>query len=210
MKIALTATFTFFLSGCVQSLFPWLSDETKAADVPLSGIWQDQGQAVAFVTEAKDGDHHVLMIGGDRQGLTEGRWTISLHRLNGTLLMNVGPPEDEYSGDEALLPGYFLFRVELAEDTAALYVVNEESLDDRIKGTKLNSITDEIGHFKWTILCSPTAELLPFLTSQLQDDSFFKAEPMFKFERIDELAPPFEGLDFDAPTPGPPGVQSAG
>ena len=52
------------LSGCiVWSIYPWLPDDTKVADISLVGTWYDaKEKGTAFFTAGKETNYNVLFV----------------------------------------------------------------------------------------------------------------------------------------------------
>jgi len=165
-------------AGAVGSSFsfdPWLSKETGVTDVSLGGDWQFEGGS-CFVTFAPHIDaDYVYGVVWPCEGDNQMGFTMSLHRLDGTLLLVVGPESSD--GLPLLLPVYLLFKVELDNDTMTLFSIDEDSFAWRAAGASIEH--------KDSLVLSSTEELVSFLSWQVGDPSFFEEEPDFTFKKME-------------------------
>ena len=119
-------------AGCVvRSIQPWLSDDSRVKDPALAGSWHDvKSQSVAFFSESSssDYDYDILWV---QNGKDISRFTASLHRLDDTLLLVVGPEDPENMNGCVLLPGYLLLKTALEGDSLKLYGLDLDSFEER-------------------------------------------------------------------------------
>ena len=170
------------ISACVvRSVYPWFPDITKVTDISLIGVWHDEKKDVTtFFTSGRESNYNVLVISDKKE---QTKFTASLHRLNKTLFLVVGPEDRNDMGVVATLPGYLLFRVEFQNDSMKLFGFDLESFGDRIKGKEIKILYDG-GENKGYVLFSPTEHLTAFVRSQLDDKPFFDEKPMYSFKKV--------------------------
>ena len=126
----LLLTALVFCGGClVRSLQPWLSDETRADDPALLGVWHDAKEnATLFFAEASSAGYAILLV---NDGKETTRYTAYLHGIDNTRLLLVGPENPDNLLGSALLPGHLLFKAVLADDSLALYSLDCDSFAER-------------------------------------------------------------------------------
>jgi len=156
------------------SIDPWLSEETGVTDVSLEGKWEFYWGCVRFVPH-RHADFVYDVPLEDCQGGGQIAFTASLHRVDERLLLVVGPKVP----DEVMLvlPVYWLFKVELDDDTMNLFSIDHESFDWRAAGASIEH--------KNGLVLSPTEDLMAFLSWQVGDFSFFEAEPEYTLRKIE-------------------------
>ena len=176
-------------AGCVvRSLQPWLSDESRVAEPDLRGAWHDaQGKCVAFFGESNDSecDYAVLLVQND-QDLS--RFAASLHRLDETLLLAVGPQDPENLNGCVLLPGHLLLKAVCEGDSLKLYNVDLDSFAARAANAPVALVPGGSATDGYT-LGGATTEVEAFLRAQLADPGFFDAEPLYSFRKLPAAAP---------------------
>ena len=168
------------LSGClVRALNPWLADTTKVKDVPLVGVWYDEKNDVAAFFAA-DGNGYRLMVVNDRKDTA--CYVASLHRIDGVLLMSVGP-DSRQELSVAMLPAFLLFRVEMNKETMAFHTIDVENFDKHLTGSKIApAVTGSKKN--GFVVNSSTEELTEFITAKLKEPNFFYAKPVYQFRKI--------------------------
>ena len=168
------------LSGClVRALNPWLSDATKVKDISLAGVWYDEKSDVAAFF-AQDGNNYRLMVVNDRKDTA--CYVASLHRLDGKLLMEIGP-DTRPEMTAATLPAFLLFRVEMDKDSMLFYTIDLENFGCQLENSKIVKAVS--GNKKnGFVLNSGTDELTEFVTAKLREPNFFYSKPMYQFRKI--------------------------
>lgn len=181
-NLLVAAALCAFGSGCVvRSVHPWLGDETKAADAALVGAWQDaEHDQTAFFVKADGGEFEALFV-SNKKDLS--RFKVSVHRLEGVLLMMVGPVDREGIEAVTLLPAHLIYRLELEPDAMRIYGINLDSFDKTLKESGLKSM-DGGGKKDGYVLLSDTAALAGFLKAHVKDAGFFDQKPMYCFRKI--------------------------
>ena len=171
-------------SGCVvRTVYPWLSDDTKVSDISLVGTWHDGNEdETAFFTSGSETNYNILLVSDKKE---QSKFTASLHRVDKTLLLVVGPEARSDMGTMTTLPAYFLFRVELRENIMKLYDLDVESFGDRVKNQKLRQLEEGDEKKGYILLCT-TKELNSFIESQINSKTLFSAEPMYTFTKLKE------------------------
>lgn len=170
------------LAGCVvRSIYPWLPEDTKVTDISLDGTWHDgKEDKTAFFTSGSETNYQVLLVSGRKD---VSRFTATLHRISGRLLLVVGPEDKDELGAFATLPGYLLFKVQREDDTLRLFPLNLDSFEARLQRAKPQLLANG-DKKKGFVLLSPTPELAAFVTAQLKDNTLFDAAPMYTFTRV--------------------------
>lgn len=190
-RILSTSILLLFAAGCVvQSIFPWLSEESRVAEPLLLGAWQDAiKQQVAFFAEstnaASDYAYSVLLV--QKKNETS-RFTANLHRIDDALLLVVGPEERQDLSASATLPGHLLFKAVLDGDSLKLYGIDLESFGERTAKSKIPCLcrgSPIDGH----VLTGTTEESETFVRAQLSDPTFFNEKPLFSFQKLPAAAP---------------------
>ena len=173
-------------AGClVRSIQPWLSDKTRVAEPSLLGSWHDaQHNVVSFFTGSAE-EYQVLSV---NDGKDASRFVASLHRIDETLLLVVGPADPENMEGCALLPGYILLKAALDGDSLKLYSVDLDSFADRAAKTPVpllagGSVGDGFA------LTGTAAESEAFLRAQLADPEFFDEQPLYSFRKLPAANP---------------------
>jgi len=164
-------------AGClIRSVHPWLSEESRIDEPSLLGIWYDAGE------------EEVLFIGGDpeeyRLMLSDGgntaRFSATLHRIGGTLLLVAGP--DKVEGC-VLLPGNLLLRADLEEDALTLFIPDLESFEERAEAAGLALLPGGSQNDGY-LLTGTTEEAEAFVRAQLDDPGFFNEKPVYSFRKL--------------------------
>ncbi len=179
---ALLVIVSCMLSGCVvRSIYPWLPESTRITDISLAGTWHDEKENdIAFFSSGSQTNYNVLFISDKKD---QAKFKASLHRLEKTLFLVVGPEDQNDFDSITLLPAHLLFRVELEENTMKLFGLNLESFGARLDKTKIK-LLEEGSKDKGYILLSPTEDLTSFIKSQLKDKSLFDEKPMYTFKKL--------------------------
>ena len=169
-------------SGClVRSLYPWLSEETRVADPPLSGAWQDvEKESIVFFNANTATNYDVLMV---QEGEDVSRFSASLHRIDDALLLQVAPENRTDLGAFATLPGHLLYKAALEGDSLRLYAVDLDSFAGRAEKSGVAVLPDSAKD-KGFVLLPPTENLEAFVRAQLHESGLFEAEPLFSFRRL--------------------------
>ena len=177
---AILPVLMLLLTGClVRALNPWLSDATKVKDIPLTGVWYDEKSDVAAFF-ATDGSNYRLMVVNDRKETA--CYVASLHRLDGKLLLEVGP-DTHQDMNITTLPACLLFRVEMDKDSLQIYNIDAETFDKQITASKIAGAVS--GNKKdGFVINAPTEDLTAFITAKLKEANFFYAKPMYQFRKI--------------------------
>jgi hypothetical protein len=168
------------LAGClVRSVEPWLPDSTRIATPSLAGTWLDGDQMfTAVFTLAEGSNYQVRTIGGDKTDA----FTASLHKVDDFLLLVVGPDKPEGLNASTCIPAHLLFKVEWAENAMKLYPLDLNSIDARLRGSPLSTLSTGSKE-KGFVLLSPTPDLAAFVRSQLPSADFFTLKPLYQFKR---------------------------
>ncbi len=193
MKMAVCSTWLLTIgllcAGCViRSIQPWLSDESRVKDPSLIGSWHDvKGKCVAFFSESdnSDYDYDVLLV-QDNKDIS--RFSASLHRMDDSLLLVVGPDDPDNLNGCVLLPGHLLLKAVLGEETLKLFNVNLDSFEDRAAKSQVPLVAGGSETDGFT-LSGTTAEAEAFLRAQLADPEFFDEEPLYSFQKLPVPAP---------------------
>lgn len=183
-KILLPLTVLLFGAGCVvRSIYPWLSDETRVEEPILLGAWQDpKEQHVAFFVECTNSSDYAYSVLLVQKNNEISRFTANLHRIDDTLLLVVGPEEQNDLGIYARLPGYLLFKAVLDGDSLKLHLIDIDSFGERAEKAKLDFLpaTNE----QPSLLTGTTADAETFVRAQLADPDFFDAQPLYSFRKL--------------------------
>jgi len=175
-------------AGCVvRSIQPWLSNESRVKDPSLVGSWNDiKSQSVAFFSEASSSeyDYNVLWV---QNGKDISRFTASLHRIDDTLLLVVGPDDPENLNGCVLLPGHLLLKTVLDGGSLKLYGIDLESFADRAAKASVALLPNGSVNDGFTV-AGTTAEVEAFARAQLADPEFFDAEPLYAFQQLPAAA----------------------
>ena len=185
-KLALGLAVLLVGAGCVvQSLYPWLSAETRVAEPTLLGGWHDaREQHAAFfaeTTNASDFAYSVLLVQKQNE---ISRFSANLHRIDDTLLLVVGPEERQDLGRYATRPGHLLFKAELDGGALKLYGVALESFEARAATSGMSFLPVSSTNEKPSVLAGPTAAVEAFVRAQLADPEFFEATPLYSFRKL--------------------------
>jgi hypothetical protein len=175
-------------AGCVvRSIQPWLSDESRVKEPSLLGAWHDvKSSSVAFFSESSssDYDYNILWV---QNGKDLSRFTASLHRIDDTLLLAVGPDDPENLNGCVLLPGHLLLKTVLDGDSLKLYGMDLESFADRAAKAAVGLLPNGSVNDGFT-LAGTTAEVEAFARAQLADPEFFAADPLYSFHKLPAAA----------------------
>ena len=176
-----------FSGGClVRALHPWLSEETRVADPALAGAWQDvEKESVAFFTAGAATNYAVLMV---QEGKDLSRFSATLHRIDDTLLLMVGPEDRTDVGAFATLPGHLLYKAVLAGDSLQLFSVDLDAFAERAEKSKLALLPDS-SRENGFVLLPATDDLEAFVRAQLAKPGFFGEKPFFSFRKLPAPAP---------------------
>jgi len=179
LHVAMLPLVMLVMTGClVRALNPWLSEATKVNDIPLAGVWYDEKSDVAAFF-AVDGDHYRMMVVNDRKETA--CYTASLHRLEGKLLLQLGPDNREMN--VATLPACLLFRVDMDKESMQIFNIDAENFDKQIVNNKIANMVS--GNKKdGFVINAPTADLTEFIRGKLKDPNLFCAKPMYQFRKI--------------------------
>lgn len=176
-------TLCLLTAGCMFSaLAPWLTDETKVAAPDLAGTWHDAEIpcTVFFHAAETHGDYRVLMVNNLKD---TSRFAANLHRVADHLLLAVGHENPENLDTFTLLPGYFLFRVEVTDDVLRVYGLNLQNFRERALRAGL-AIVPRSAQEKDEVLAAVTEALAAFVQDQLAEPDFFDATPLYTFHRL--------------------------
>ena len=189
MKIAALALLlaaAFFCAGCVvRSIYPWLSDETRVDELSLIGGWHDaEEQHVAFFAESTNSSAYAYSVLLVQKQNEISRFSANLHRIDETLLLVVGPAEQNELGAYASLPGHLLFKAMLNGDSLKLFAIDLETFPDRAAKAKLSVLPVSSTNEKPSILTGTTAEAEAFVRAQLADPEFFDEDPLYSFRKL--------------------------
>lgn len=188
-RIAVSALLLVLLllcAGCVvQSIYPWLSDETRVDEPSLIGGWHDaQEQHVAFFAESTNSSDYAYSVLLVQKQNEISRFSANLHRIDDTLLLVVGPEERQDLGRYATLPGHLLFKAVLDGDVLKLYGVDLESFEKRAEKSAMSFLPVSSTNEKPSVLIGTTAEAEAFLRAQLADPEFFDEKPLYSFRKL--------------------------
>ncbi len=187
-KILLPLAVLLCGAGCVvQSLQPWLSDETRVDEPSLLGTWHDaKEKATAFFSESDDSnyDYNVLMVTDNKN---TARFTASLHKLDEQYVLTVGPDDPDNLNGVVLLPGYLLLKVELDVDSLKLYGIELDTFRERAEKAQVTLVPESKD--SGDILAGGTAEVEAFVRAQLADPEFFDAKPLYSFRKLPAATP---------------------
>ena len=182
--LALPLTACLFAAGCVvQSIRPWLSDESRVKDPPLAGSWHDaKSKTAAFFGESSSSDYDwaVLLV---QDGKEAGRFSANLHRIGEDLLLVVGPEERDDLGLFALQPAHLLFRAVLEADSLALHEVDLDAFRERAGKAQLPLLPGG-SRSEGFLLVGTTADAEAFVRAQLADPGFFAEKPLYSFRKL--------------------------
>lgn len=175
-------------AGCVvRSIQPWLSNESRVKDPSLTGAWHDvKSSSVAFFSESSsaDYDYSILWV---QNGKDISRFTASLHRIDDTLLLVVGPDDPENLNGCVLLPGHLLLKTVLDGDSLKLYGMDLDSFADRAAKASIGLLPNGSVNDGFT-LAGTTPEVEAFARAQMADPEFFDAEPLYSFQKLPATA----------------------
>lgn len=184
--LALLLTALLSTTGClVRSVQPWLSDATRVDDPSLLGSWRNpEGDNVMFFTGTPE-EYHILTVD---DGKDISRFKATLHRLDDTLLLMVGPEDPDNLDGCALLPGHLLLKAVLAGDSLKLHGIALGSFADRAAKSQapLMAGGSEADGF---VLAGTTADTEAFVRAQLADPEFFDAKPLYSFQKLPAPVP---------------------
>ncbi len=182
--VVLLLSALLFCAGCVvRSIQPWLSAESRVKEPALVGSWHDvKNQSVAFFSEssAAEYDYNVLWV---QNGKDISRFTASLHRIDDTLLLVVGPDDPENLNGCVLLPGHLLLKTVLAGDSLKFYGLDLDSFEDRATKAAVGLLPGGSTTDGFT-LGGPTAEVEAFARALMAEPEFFDAEPLYSFNKL--------------------------
>ena len=189
-KILLPLAALLLGAGCVvQSLYPWLADDTRVDDPALLGGWYDAGQEhAAFFAEStnsSDFAYSVLLV--QKRNETS-RFMANLHRIDNVLLLVAGPEEQEDLGTYVRLPGHLLFKAAFAGDSLELFEVDLDSFGARAAQANLAMLAVASTNEKPSVLTATTADVEAFVRSQLADPTFFAEKPLYSFRKLPDAA----------------------
>lgn len=177
-------------TGCVvQSIRPWLSDESRVAEPPLLGAWHDaKTQSVAFFTGSSSGSDYAYAVLLVQDGKEAGRFTANLHRVDDTLLLVVGPEAREDLGVFATQPGHLVFKAVLDGDSLALHEVDVDTFRERAEKSQAPLLPGGSKNDGY-VLTGSTADSEAFLRAQFADPEFFDTEPLYIFRKLPATDP---------------------
>ncbi len=172
-------------NGCVvRSIYPWLGDDTKVSDTNLLGAWYDsEEEDEAFITRGDHGGYRILLTDDGKYHST---FTGSLHEIDATRFLVVGPADRDDLLGLALLPGYLLFKVEVTADRFTLWGLELDTFETLMETLDTKRL-EEGGSDEGYVLFSTTTELEAFVESQASNPSFFYEEPVYAFKRIEPV-----------------------
>lgn len=184
--LSLLLTALLFTTGClVRSVQPWLSSETRVDDPSLLGTWHNlQGDSTAFFTGTPE-EYHILSVD---DGKDVSRFTATLHRIDDTLLLMVGPENPDNLDGCALLPGHLLLKAVLDGDSLKLYDIGLESFADRAAKTPIALLPGGSANDGY-VLAGTTADAEAFVRAQLADPGFFDEKPLYSFRKLPAAKP---------------------
>jgi hypothetical protein len=195
VAMKMTVGFALLLAACllcagcvVRSIQPWLSDESRVKDPSLIGAWHDvKNQSVAFFSESasSDCDYNILWV---QNGKDLSRFTASLHRIDDTLLLVVGPDDPENLNGCVLLPGHLLLKAAPDGDALRLYGIDLDSFEARASKASVGLLPGGSVNDGFT-LGGSTADVEAFARAQLADPEFFDPEPLYSFQKLPAPAP---------------------
>ncbi len=170
------------LSGClVRSANPWLGDDTKIAAPSLAGAWHDEAQGMTlFFTPGEENGYKLLAV---TQGKETASFIASLHKVDGALLLDVGPVEQGGLAGFAQMPAHMLFKVDWQTNAMQFLTIDMESAGARIAASPVGKFAAGDKE-KSYILLDETSNLTAFVKAQLQDPAFFNPKPLYRFTRI--------------------------
>lgn len=176
-------TLCLLAASCMfPALAPWLTDETKVAAPDLAGTWHDADIpcTVFFRPAETNGDYQVLMVNNLKD---TSRFAASLHRVADHLLLAVGHENPEDLDTFTLLPSYFLFQAEVADDVLRLYGLNLQNFRDRALRAGL-AVVPRGAQGNDEVLASPTEAIAAFVQDQLAEPDFFDTTPLYTFHKL--------------------------
>ena len=185
-KILLPLAALLLGAGCVvQSLYPWLADDTRVDDPSLLGGWYDARQEhaafFAETTNSSDFAYSVLLV--QKRNETS-HFLANLHRIDNVLLLVAGPEEQEDLGMYVRLPGHLLFKVAFAGDSLELFEVDLDSFGARAAQANLSMLAVASTNEKPSVLTAITADVEAFVRAQLADPTFFAEKPLYSFQKL--------------------------
>jgi hypothetical protein len=173
--------------GCiVRSLYPWLPEEARVADPSIAGAWHDvEKESVAFFSAGPSTNYTILMV---QEGKDISRFTASLHRIDDTLLLMVGPEDRTDLGAFATLPGHLLYKAVLKDGSLDLFTVDLDSFAERAEKSEIAILPDSSRNNGFVLLPG-TDDLDAFVRAQLAEPGFFDDKPFFAFQRLPAATP---------------------
>lgn len=174
-------------AGCiVQSIRPWLSEESRVAEPALLGAWHDAKQEiVAFFADSSsaDYDYDVTLAGADESS----RFQANLHRVDDILLLVVGPEERQDAGVYATVPGQLLFKAVWDGDSLKFHAIDLDTFPDRTANTQTPFLPGGSKNDGY-VLTGTAADSEAFLRAQLADPAFFDPDPLYSFRKLPAAA----------------------
>lgn len=174
-------------AGClVRSVHPWLSDESRAAEPSLAGIWRDDNAKTTAVFTGEAGSYTIEATDRQQESST---LTASLHCIGDTLLLQISPSEPEGFNAFALLPAHILYKVRLENNTLSLYPVDLESFEARAAEAGLSLLAESSRDNGYVLTGSPE-DVQAFLIRQVDAPGFFASTPHYSLTRQPPEAEP--------------------
>ncbi len=185
-------------AGCVLSLHPIWADEDIVFEPALVGVWEDDDETWAF-SQRNDSQRYDLVY-TDSDG-KEGKFTVTLVNVQGTLFLNLLPKEPVLEANEFykwhLLPLNSFAHVKRIEPTLRMSFPDVDWLGDHLEAYP-DAIEHELYDGTNPILTASTAELQAFWLKHTETEEAFT-------EALDLRRKEAEHSDNedDAPSPTP-------
>jgi hypothetical protein len=170
-------------TGCIiRSLHPWLSDESRVESPVLVGTWTDAGEdTTMFFNLDSSSNYNVLVVS---KGKEISHFSGMLHKIDTTLLLQVGPEDRTDLGAFATLPGLLLYRAVLKKNSLKLYEMNLEGFEERAEASEIPLLPDSSEKNGFVLL--PTTEVLEaFVRDNLKKKDFFSSKPIYSLTNVD-------------------------
>jgi len=170
-------TSALLLTGCiVETLEPWLSEESLQDDPGIVGCWQDaKGRELTFTKTGDPASYDILLSQNDEKQL----YTATLHRIDEQEMLNVRAVDNT---DATETVSYLLLKVVLEGDAMKLLLLDTTTFEERVAKTPLKDKYegDPVEAFA---MSGSTSEQDKFVRANLADPTFFDPEPLYDLTR---------------------------
>jgi hypothetical protein len=170
------------MTGCVQSLYPFYTDDQLAFDPALGGVWANgDGKAILEVTPVPDDkSYNLTYTDGDKK---TGRFIVHLARAQDMLIADVFPAEPKLDSSDVytahLLPVHSFMLVERGDGVLRLRTMSFDWLKGYLKDHP-GAIRCETIDKDRIVLTAPPADAQAFVLKHVKTEGAYGETTEFK------------------------------